>query len=244
MRKGLIIFGLLCCLISIAGSKGVIVQPWQNETIQLPVTSMTDIEVVNPTQLRLLTKYYAVEQAYMDLASFVLALPVDSSRTVQTVVDKRPQLAVGLDALIRNKSVLSDFEYTSDSSAQLYIALDSKLVTKLFQPYWKPEPVPKPKKVIIAKEDKPADKPEEVKPELTKPAEPAKPEPKVVAPVVPVPPAPKPIEPAKREMKPVIPYTPAPRTAVPVNPNANPIPNVKKEDQPPKQDSTSPEPVK
>jgi hypothetical protein len=167
MRKGLIILGLLCYLISFAFSKEVIVQSWQKENIQLPVISTTYKTTVNSAQLRLLTKYYAIEKAYSELQTVILSLPVDSSRSIQTVVDKRPQLAAGLDTLIRDKSILTGFEYSSDSSATINIALDAKLITKLFQPYWKPERPPKPAK---SKEEKEAVKaqPKKVKKEKAK----------------------------------------------------------------------------
>lgn len=221
---------LLISLVSVAFGKQMMIQPWQKEDIQIPSISTTFKTTVNPAQLRLLTKYNSIETAFAELNKFILELPIDSTRNLQMVVEKRPQLAADLDKLIRNKAVITGFEYSSDSSAEVTIALDSKLIIKLFQPYWKPEPIPKvekvksPKKVKVAeeaKENKTAIKPEEKKAEPAKPAEPMKPEPKAVVPV-----------------------TPAPKPIAPVTPNPSPIPDVKKEDKPSKQDSPSPDSVK
>ncbi|MFB3897135.1 MAG: hypothetical protein ACE14V_12610 [bacterium] len=194
MRK-LLIIGILCCFVSISiGKQGIVIQPWQKEYIQIPSISTTYKITANPSQMRLLTKYNAIEQAYAELGSFILTLPVDSTRSLQMILDKKEQLGLALDKLIRNKAVFSGFEYTSDSSAKVNIGLDAQQIVKLFSPYWKPEPVPKPKKVKVkkakpetekeenesaekadvkkeskeTKEAKPVAKPDEKKPEPTK----------------------------------------------------------------------------
>lgn len=172
MRK-LLIISIVCSFVSIAVSKEVMIQPWQKENILIPSISTTFKQTATPTQLRLLTKYNTVEQAYADLQSFILALPVDSNRTLQTVADKKEELIPALDKLIRSKAVLTGFEYTSDSSAQINIALDAKSIVGLFQPYWKPEPVPKPKKVKVKKVKKDAEQEKEAV-EKEEKAEPSK----------------------------------------------------------------------
>ncbi|MDI6783289.1 MAG: hypothetical protein QME64_04230 [bacterium] len=182
INTGLIILILLISIGSVALAKEIAVQPWQKENLLLPVISTTYKTTANPAQLRLLTKYYAIEKAYTELQSFVVALPVDSTRTIQTVVEKHPQLAIAVDNLIRNKAIVSGFEYTSDSSAQITIALDAKFVVNLFQPYWKPEPVPKPKpekkKIEQVKKEKAVQKTEEKTEETPKPeAKPIEPQP-------------------------------------------------------------------
>ncbi|MCX7920206.1 MAG: hypothetical protein N3A72_11515 [bacterium] len=136
-------FGLLG-IGSGAIGKPIVIQPWQKEPILLPVVSTTFKQTANSAQLRLLTKYYAVEQAYTELNAFILALPIDSTRTIQTILEKRPQCIPAIDRAVRTKSVITGFEYTSDSSAQITIMLEPKVIIDILGSYMKPEKPPKP----------------------------------------------------------------------------------------------------
>lgn len=136
------------------------IQPWQKESIQLPVISTTVKKTANPAQLRLLTKYYAIEQAYTEFNTFILALPIDSTRTIQSIIEKRPQLIATIDKSVRNKSMITGFEYSSDSSAQITITIEPKVIVDIIGPYMKPEKPPKP---VKSEKPKKADKPKSKK---------------------------------------------------------------------------------